>query len=176
MKNIFQFIKTSLIFSIAVFCLWAEFSQAKNLCPVPPAPEEGSPPPQPQVCFFALNGPDESDELYYTAIYEKLVEEGSIKKKENVSSEERREYLEENGIIKRDGGVCSHCLNSAEAEEVRKCPEGDNAQVVKEFYACAKDGAGGNVSRAFEAMTKQRCDGLVISGQSSWWLLHWRKD
>ena len=168
MKNIFQFIKTSLIFSIAVFCFWAEFSQAteeaKKMCPVPPAPEEGS---QPQVCFFALNGPDESDELYYTAIYEKLVEEGTIKKKENVSPEERKEELEAKGIIKRDGGVCSHCLSTEKvesAEKVRKCPEGDNAQVVKEFYACGADGAGGNVSRAFEKMTEQRCDGLVISG------------
>ena len=45
-----------------------------------------------------------------------------------------------------------------------ECPKGNNAPVVKEFYACASDGVGGNVSRAFEEMTKQRCDGLVISG------------
>ena len=127
MKNIFQFIKTSLIFSIAVFCFWAEFSQAKKVCPV----NNSS---QPQVCFFALNGPEESEFI----------------------------KAQKGGFITIREGLCSYCLNhkgKMSSCEVR-------GTLVREFYSCpSKDEkGGGNVSRAFEEMTKQRCDGLVISG------------
>ena len=127
MKLILQKMKKTVrgIFFIVSLCCWAGYSQSKDLCPVP----SENTPQQSQVCFFALNGPDESKAV-------------------------KKEYIQQNG------SVCSYCLNSEGKAE--KCPK--DTKVVKEFYACSKDGAGGNVSRAFEEMTKERCDGLVISG------------
>ncbi len=85
-----------------------------------------------QVCFFALNGPEESQK-----------------------------------VTQQVDGLCSHCL-SEEGAPI-KCTEDSSLTKIKEFYACQGDeevelGAGGNVSKAFEEMTKERCDGLIISG------------
>ena len=85
---------------------------------------------KPQMCFFALNGPDESKAI-------------SNDTPESISSED---------------GLCFHCLD--EAGKRISCKTSSKEITIKEFYACK----GGSVSKAFEKMTKQRCDGLVISG------------
>ena len=86
----------------------------------------------PQTCFFALNGPDES---------------------QNINNQERRIPVQE-----EKDGFCFHCLNE-EGISI-SCQSSSEKTAIKEFYACK----GGSVSEAFEKMTKERCNGLVISG------------
>ena len=124
-----QRIKVTSLFLIFIFIFGVKEIFAQEICLSNDDSKK-----DPKICFFALNGPEESEGL-------------------------------SNDDSKKKNHSCSRCLD----DQGKKVNCEDGSVMIKEFYACQRDkevdiGKGGNVSKAFEEMTKERCDGLVISG------------
>ena len=129
--------KNMFLRGVFVFFLLSFFSavKAENMCSPPPQ-QEGQPK---KLCFFALNGPEESQALR--------------NKKNSLSCKKT-----ENGGIDcrpKAGALASNEKVQFEIEEFYAVTKGGEE---------VSDSQGSSVSRAFEEMTKTHCDGLVISG------------